>query len=57
MIDIAGPVSVASDAKPAREADLEESVRQIRPIRAAADRIETTYGKIDIVVADPAIQR
>jgi NAD(P)-dependent dehydrogenase (short-subunit alcohol dehydrogenase family) len=74
VIDIAGPVSVASDAKPATEADLAESVRQIKAygrkgegiradirdiaaLRAAADRIESAYGKIDIVVADAAIQR
>jgi NAD(P)-dependent dehydrogenase (short-subunit alcohol dehydrogenase family) len=74
VIDIAGPVSAASDAKPATEADLAESVRQIKAygrkgesiradirdiaaLRAAADRIETSYGKIDIVVADAAIQR
>lgn len=73
-IDIAGPVSGASDAKPATEADLAETVRQIKAygrrgefikadirdigaLRAAADRIEAQYGKIDIVVADAAIQR
>jgi NAD(P)-dependent dehydrogenase (short-subunit alcohol dehydrogenase family) len=73
-LNIAGPVSVASDAKPATEADLAQSVRQIKAygrkgegiradirdvaaLRAAADRIESTYGKIDIVVADAAIQR
>src|ERR1700761_2741450 len=74
VLDIAGPVSVASDAKPATEADLAETVRQIKAygrkgegiradirdigaLRAAADRIDTAYGKIDIVVADAAIQR
>ena len=74
VIDIAGPVSVASDAKPATPADLEETLRQVKAygrkgeaikadirdldsLRRAADRIEATYGKIDIVVADAAIQR
>ena len=72
-IDIAGPVSSASDAKPATPEELEETVRQIQAygrrgqairadirdiasLRAAADRIERDYGKIDIVVADAAIQ-
>jgi NAD(P)-dependent dehydrogenase (short-subunit alcohol dehydrogenase family) len=32
-------------------------IRDIAALRAAADRIESTYGKIDIVVADAAIQR
>ncbi len=32
-------------------------IRKIGELRAAADRIEKTYGKIDIVVADAAIQR
>jgi NAD(P)-dependent dehydrogenase (short-subunit alcohol dehydrogenase family) len=67
-------VSVASDAKPASDADLAETVRQIKAygrkaesikadirdiaaLRATADRIEAQYGKIDIVVADAAIQR
>jgi NAD(P)-dependent dehydrogenase (short-subunit alcohol dehydrogenase family) len=74
VIDIGGPVSVASDAKPATEADMAETVRQVKEYgrrseairadirdiaaqRAAADRIDSTYGKIDIVVADAAIQR
>ncbi len=74
VLDIAGPVSVASDAKPATPAELAETVRQIKSygrkaeamqvdirdiaaLRAAADRIEATYGKIDIVVANAAIQR
>ncbi len=72
-IDIAGPVSRASDAKPATPEELAETVRQIKSfgrrgesiradirdpaaLRAAADRIEQTYGRIDIVVADAAIQ-
>jgi NAD(P)-dependent dehydrogenase (short-subunit alcohol dehydrogenase family) len=73
-IDIAGPVSPASNARPATPEDLAETVRQITSfgrkgeairadirditaLRAAADRIERYYGKIDIVVADAAIQR
>src|ERR1700760_2678883 len=73
-IDIAGPVSPASNAKPATPEDLAETVRQITSLgrkgeairadirditalRAAADSIERSYGKIDIVVADAAIQR
>src|SRR5436305_11142653 len=73
-LDIAGPVSPASDAVPATPEELDETVRQIRAygrraeairadirdiaaLRAAADRIEGTYGKIDVVVADAAIQR
>ncbi len=32
-------------------------IRDIGALRAAADRIERTYGKIDIVVANAAIQR
>jgi NAD(P)-dependent dehydrogenase (short-subunit alcohol dehydrogenase family) len=74
LIDIAGWVSVASDAKPATPADLEETLRQVKAygrkgealrldirdidaLRKAADHIDSTYGKIDIVVADAAIQR
>jgi NAD(P)-dependent dehydrogenase (short-subunit alcohol dehydrogenase family) len=74
LIDIAGPVSVASDAKPATPADLEETLHQVKAygrkgetirldirdldaLRKAADRIEAAYGKIDIVVANAAIQR
>src|ERR1700733_1317118 len=73
-IDIAGPVSSASNAIPATPEDLEETIRQIRSygrrgegikadirdinaLRAAAEKIEQEYGKIDIVVADAAIQR
>jgi NAD(P)-dependent dehydrogenase (short-subunit alcohol dehydrogenase family) len=72
-IDIAGPVSPVSNAKPAVPADLDETLRQIKAygrrgetiradirdivaLRAAADRIESSYGKIDIVVANAAIQ-
>lgn len=73
-LDIAGPVSTASNAVPATPQDLAETVRQIMAygrrgdsiradirdiaaLRAAADHVEQTYGKIDIVVADAAIQR
>ena len=73
-IDIAGPVSPASNAVPATPAELAETVRMIQAygrrgeairadirdiaaLRAAADHVEKTYGKIDIVVADAAIQR
>jgi len=73
-LDIAGPVSSASDAKPATPDELAETVRQIKAygrrseavradirdiaaLRAAADRIEKNYGRLDIVVADAAIQR
>jgi NAD(P)-dependent dehydrogenase (short-subunit alcohol dehydrogenase family) len=74
IIDIAGPVNTASDAKPATAADLAETVRQVKAygrkseairadirdinaLKTAAERIENAYGKIDIVVADAAIQR
>ena len=73
-LDIAGPVSPASNAKPAAPADLAETVRQIRAygrrgeavqadirdiaaLRRVADQVEADHGKIDIVVADAAIQR
>lgn len=73
-LDIAGPISTASNAVPATPEDLAETVRQvmaygrrgesiradirdIAALRAAADHVEQTYGKIDIVVADAAIQR
>ncbi len=74
VIDICGPVSTASDAKPATQADLDQTVQQVRgygrrctPIQAdirdigklrdAADRTQREFGRIDIVVADAAIQR
>lgn len=74
VIDIAGFVSTASNAKPATPQDLDETVRQIKAtgrkslsikadvrdisaLRKAADGIEKEFGKIDIVVADAAIQR
>ncbi len=74
VLDIAGPVSPASDAKPATPDELAETVRliegygrrgdairadirDIKALKAAADQIEREYSKIDIVVADAAIQR
>ena len=74
VLDIAGTVSPASDAKPATMDELNESVRQIKTygrraeaiqadirdiaaLRRVADHVEATYGKIDIVVANAAIQR
>ncbi|MBV8663332.1 MAG: mycofactocin-coupled SDR family oxidoreductase [Hyphomicrobiales bacterium] len=72
-VDIAGPVSPASSAKPATQSDLDETVRQVREfgrkaeafkadirdiaaLRTIADRVDQDYGKIDVVVADAAIQ-
>jgi NAD(P)-dependent dehydrogenase (short-subunit alcohol dehydrogenase family) len=73
-VDIAGPVSTASNAVPATPEELDETVRQIRAygrrgeavradirdiaaLRSVADAVERSYGRIDIVVADAAIQR
>jgi NAD(P)-dependent dehydrogenase (short-subunit alcohol dehydrogenase family) len=73
-LDICGPVSPASNAKPATPGDLAETVRRIKTygreatsviadirdlkaLRAIADQTERTHGKIDIVVANAAIQR
>ena len=73
-LDIAGPVSTASNAIPATPEELAETVKQIQSygrraqalradirdiaaLRSAADQIEQTFGKVDIVVADAAIQR
>jgi NAD(P)-dependent dehydrogenase (short-subunit alcohol dehydrogenase family) len=73
-IDICGPVSPASNAKPATPDELAETaktieasgrkcmtiqadIRDIGALRAAADRVEKSFGKIDIVVANAAIQR
>jgi NAD(P)-dependent dehydrogenase (short-subunit alcohol dehydrogenase family) len=73
-IDIAGPVSPASNAVPATPQELEETVelirsfgrrgeaiqadiRDISKLRSIADHVEQQHGKIDIVVADAAIQR
>ena len=72
-IDIAGPVSPprtpcrlrprSGSRRPPdqglrapREA-IRADIRDIAALRAAADRVEGTYGKIDVVVADAAIQR
>jgi NAD(P)-dependent dehydrogenase (short-subunit alcohol dehydrogenase family) len=73
-LDIAGPVSTASNAVSATPQDLDETLRQIKDygrramdikadirdiaaLRSAADQVEQQFGKIDIVVADAAIQR
>ena len=73
-LDIAGPVSTASNAVPATPEELAETVKQIQvygrrsqairadirnidALRAAANQVEQQFGKIDIVVADAAIQR
>jgi NAD(P)-dependent dehydrogenase (short-subunit alcohol dehydrogenase family) len=73
-LDIAGPVSPASNAEPATPEELDQTVRDIKAfgregeairadirdieaLRKAAEHVTRTYGKIDIVVADAAIQR
>ncbi len=73
-IDIAGPVSPASDARPATPDELAGTVRQIEAygrkgeairadirdidaLRRIADDVDKRHGRIDIVVADAAIQR
>ena len=73
-IDIAGPVSPASNAAPATPEELAETIKQIKEfgregeairadirdiaaLRLAAEHVTQTYGRIDIVVADAAIQR
>jgi NAD(P)-dependent dehydrogenase (short-subunit alcohol dehydrogenase family) len=73
-LDIAGPISRASDARAATPQDLDETLHQLkafgrRPqtvradirdlpaLRREAARIEQSYGRIDIVVANAAIQR
>lgn len=73
-IDIAGPVSPASDAAPASADELAETIRQIQSygrraqairadirdiaaLREAADKVRRDHGKIDIIVANAAIQR
>jgi NAD(P)-dependent dehydrogenase (short-subunit alcohol dehydrogenase family) len=73
-LDIAGPVSPASNAVPATPTELDETVRQIKTygrrgqairadirdisaLRKIADQIDSAYGRIDIVVANAAIQR
>jgi NAD(P)-dependent dehydrogenase (short-subunit alcohol dehydrogenase family) len=74
VVDIAGPVSPASNAAPATQEELDETVRMIKSfgrrgegikadirdigvLRQVADKVERDYGKIDIVVANAAIQR
>jgi NAD(P)-dependent dehydrogenase (short-subunit alcohol dehydrogenase family) len=74
VVDIAGVVSPASNAKPATAEELDETVRMIRSfgrrsqgikadirdigaLRTIADQVERDFGKIDIVVANAAIQR
>jgi NAD(P)-dependent dehydrogenase (short-subunit alcohol dehydrogenase family) len=73
VVDIAAPISTASDAVPATPEELNETVRQIQAygrrgeavradirdiaaLRHVADHVEREYGKIDVVVADAAIQ-
>ncbi len=73
-LDIAGPVSPASNAVPATPAELDETVAMIRAygrkgeavradirdiaaLRHVADRVERDHGRIDVVVANAAIQR
>jgi NAD(P)-dependent dehydrogenase (short-subunit alcohol dehydrogenase family) len=72
-VDIAGPISTASDAVPATPEQLNETVRQIEAygrrgeavradirdiaaLRHVADHVEREYGKIDVVVANAAIE-
>ncbi len=74
LIDIAGPVSPASNAKPATPGELAETERQVKALgrraisikadirdigalRRAADRTVSEFGKVDVVVANAAIQR
>jgi NAD(P)-dependent dehydrogenase (short-subunit alcohol dehydrogenase family) len=73
-LDIAGPISTASNAEPATPEELEETVRlaqqygrraqtiradvrDIAVLRKVADQVEQQFGKIEIVVANAAIQR
>jgi NAD(P)-dependent dehydrogenase (short-subunit alcohol dehydrogenase family) len=73
-IDVAGPVSPASNAVPATPEELEEAgkmiracgrraetvradIRDIAALRRIADQTDHEFGKIDIVVANAAIQR
>ena len=73
-IDIAGPVSPASNALPATPEELEETTKMIRAfgrraetvradirdiaaLRRFADQTDQQFGKIDILVANAAIQR
>jgi NAD(P)-dependent dehydrogenase (short-subunit alcohol dehydrogenase family) len=73
-LDIAGPVSTASNAEPATPIELDQTVafikqfgrrsegikadiRDIAGLRSIADKVVQDYGRIDIVVANAAIQR
>lgn len=73
-LDIAGPVSSASNAVPATLEELQQTadmirnfgrraetvqadIRDIAALRRVADQTEQQFGKIDIVVANAAIQR
>ena len=73
-VDICGPVSPASDAKPADPLELDATVaaiqkferraravradiRDINALRAIAEQTVKDFGKVDIVVANAAIQR
>jgi short chain dehydrogenase len=73
-LDIAGPISPASNAVPATVEELDETVRlaqqyglraqavradirDIAALRTVADQVEQQFGKIDVVVANAAIQR
>jgi NAD(P)-dependent dehydrogenase (short-subunit alcohol dehydrogenase family) len=58
----ATPEELAETARRVRElgrrcAPITADIRDIAALRAAADTVEQTYGKIDIVVANAAIQR
>ena len=58
----ANPGDLAETVRQVREfgrrgEGIQADIRQISQLRAAADRIVKDYGKIDIVVADAAIQR
>ncbi|WP_375383354.1 SDR family NAD(P)-dependent oxidoreductase [uncultured Sphingomonas sp.] len=74
IFDIAGPVSPASNAKPATSDDMAETVRQVEAhgrrclpikgdirkiaqLRSARDQVVKQFGRVDIVVANAAIQR
>ena len=73
-LDICGPVSPASDARPATSEELAETLRQvtgfgrhgeavqadirdIAALRGLAGRLERERGRVDILVANAAIQR
>lgn len=73
-LDIAGPVSPASNAEPATPAELAETqrmieaygrrgeairadIRNLAALRQTAEQVARTHGRIDIVVANAAIQR